>query len=30
MRGKTYVDASYDAEIAYVDERVGEFLKKLD
>ena len=30
IRDKAYVDASYDAEIAYVDERVGQLLRKLE
>jgi arylsulfatase A-like enzyme len=30
IKDKNYVDASYDAEIAYVDERVGELLAKVD
>jgi len=30
IRDKSYIDASYDAEIAYVDERIGELLNKIE
>jgi arylsulfatase A-like enzyme len=30
VRDKSYIDASYDAEIAYVDEKVGELLARID
>jgi len=30
IRDKSYIDASYDAEIAYVDERIGEMLTRID
>jgi arylsulfatase A-like enzyme len=30
VRDKSYIDASYDAEILYVDERIGELLTKID
>lgn len=30
IRDKSYIDASYDAEIAYVDEKIGELLGKIE
>jgi len=30
VKDKSYIDASYDAEIAYVDEKIGELLARID
>lgn len=30
VRDKSYIDASYDAEVAYVDEKIGELLNRID